>query len=187
MIVISADPGTKNFAVTIAEHTIVNGKVRSKILVTGMIDTTITDLNQGVAASIKRFEKTMRDLRKQYKPELAYIERFQSRGLKGTTIECINIMLGIFVRVFIDLNPTLLLASTWKNRANKQFDLKAVYSGYDLDKKRSPKTCHELDSTLIGIYGFCRENNIPYFEMFNEDNIGRFIEYYLEVPSLTDG
>lgn len=184
MIVISADPGTKNFAITVASHKLVNGKMVSKILGTCMIDTTIKDLNSDVAASIARFEKTLRKIRKEYGPSLAYVERFQSRGLKGTTIECINIMLGIFVRVFSDLNPTLLLASTWKNRLNKRFDLKELYKTSGLMSKKSIKTVHELDSMFIGFYGFCREHKLPYFEMFNTDNIDRFVEYFKTVPML---
>lgn len=184
MIILSADPGTKNFAISITQHKIVGGRLRSKILATGMIDTTIKNLNHEVVKDIKRFERDMIALRRRWKPDHVYFERFQSRGLKGTTIECINIMLGIMIRVFHDLDPRLLLASTWKNRIGRRLDLKSSYKDFGLTRKHSPKTPHELDATLIGFYGACRRLGLEDFAPFNQNNWGGFVNWFLTSDKL---
>lgn len=185
MIVLSADPGTKNFAFAVTQHCNKNNKVKSRIIATGMlVDAMITDLKGDVAAKVLRFEKAMKTLRDTYNPNYVYFERFQSRGLKGTTIECINIMLGIMIRVFHKQNPKLLLASTWKNRIGKKVDLKSSYKDFGLTRKHSPKTAHELDATLIGFYGMCREYGLQDFQYFHVGNWDRFIDWFLDTPRL---
>lgn len=184
MIIISADPGTKNFAIAITKHSLVEGKLKSSVIATGMIDTTITNLNHSVVGDVMRFERAMVKLRNKYKPDLVYFERFQSRGLKGTVIECINIMLGIMIRVFSKQDPKLLMAATWKNRIGKRVDLKSSYKDFGLSRKHSPKTPHELDATLIGFYGACRHFGIPDFDSFRESNWTGFINWFLSRPNL---
>lgn len=185
MIILSADPGTKNFAFAITEHKSSKGKIKSKIIATGMLtDVLILDLKDDVAAKVMRFEKALIELRERYSPDYVFFERFQSRGLKGTTIECINIMLAIMIRVFRKQKPILLLASTWKNRIGKKVDLKSSYKDFGLTRKHSPKTPHELDATLIGFYGMCRIQGIPDFDYFHVGNWDRFIEWFLTRPSL---
>ncbi|MGL5013407.1 MAG: hypothetical protein ACRC6V_03830 [Bacteroidales bacterium] len=184
MIVFSADPGTKNFAIAVADHRLVNGKIQSTILGTGMLTTSIFSMTGSIANEMRAFENSIVSIRKEYKPELISFERFQSRGLKGTTIECINMMLALMVRVFRHQDPRLILASTWKNRINKKTDLKALYKEYGLTRKHSPKTCHELDATLIGYYATCRHFGLADFENFSESNIDRFMEYFLTTPKL---
>ncbi len=182
--VISADPGTKNFAFAVTEHQLVKGKLRSKIIATGMVEQTITTMGDGLLEEMRVFEQTLIAMREKYKPDHVFFERFQSRGLKGTTIECINVMLGIMVRTFRKEEPKLLLASTWKNRINKRVDLKATYKDYKLTSKKSPKTQHELDATLIGFYGVTRLLGMSDFENFTESNWDSFINWFLTRPNL---
>ena len=184
MRIFSADPGTKNFAFAITEHVMVNGKMRSKIIGTGMLNKALTKLNGDIVKDIKAFERELVAIRNKYKPDLAAFERFQSRGLKGTTIECINMMLTIMVQVFSKQSPKLLLASTWKNRVNKRVDLKAAYKDYGLSRKRSPKTPHELDATLIGFYIATRYHGMTDFQNFTEENWNAFMEWFLTRPKL---
>lgn len=184
MIVFSADPGTKNFGACVAEHTFVKGKMRSNIIGTGMITSTFTDMKGSIVEDMRIFEQDLVYIKNTYKPDIVFFERFQSRGLKGTTIECINMMLAIMVRVFRHKDPRLYLASTWKNRINKQVDLKDTYKSYGMSRKASPKTPHELDATLIGYYGMCRHLDIQDFSMFNEDNWDNFMEWFMGRPLL---
>jgi hypothetical protein len=184
MIVFSADPGTKNFACAITEHRYENGRMVSKILATGMIKDCIRTLNEDVYEELARFERELVRIRDYYKPDIAVFERFQSRGLKGTTIECINMMLAILIRVFRKCKPRLFLASTWKNRINKRADLKATYKEFKLTSKKSPKTIHEFDATLIGFYAATRHYGMVDFQCFTPTNWNPFVEWFLTRPGL---
>lgn len=73
-------------------------------------------------------------------------ERFQSRGLKGATIECVSAMLGALAFTY----PTVRVipASQWKNAYQRLYDvdLKDVY-------KVVRTVPHQLDATLIARHG----------------------------------
>lgn len=79
-------------------------------------------------------------------PDAIIAERFQSRGLRGTTIECVCIMLGLLS--MLNLPVLYTTASTWKNRYQTRFniDLRQIY-------KEIHVAPHQLDSALIGCFG----------------------------------
>ena len=81
-----------------------------------------------------------------YKPKAIVAERFQSRGLKGATVECVSMMLGMLS--MLDLPVLFITASTWKNKYQRKFNcnLRDVY-------KTILTTPHQLDASLIGCYG----------------------------------
>lgn len=83
------------------------------------------------------------------------IERFQSRGLKGTLIEEISMMIGFIIERYSELDLRLYTAATWKNQWHRQF------SGYNL--KDLYKVCraqpHQLDATLIALHHAQKQDN----------------------------
>jgi hypothetical protein len=185
MRVLSFDPGTSNFAFSVQDHFYENTKLRTNIVGTGMFNRCITQLHgRHMHHQIKRFKSAMIKLRDTYKPDLVSIERFQSRGLRGTTIECICIMIGFMLDIFRKQKPYIFLASTWKNRINKKIDLKSSYTKYGLQLKASPKTPHELDATLIGFYVATRYFGMSDFANFSETNWEKFIKYFLSTAKL---
>lgn len=185
MRVLSFDPGTSNFAFSIQDYVFEDNKLRATVVGTGMFNKCITQLHgKHMHHQIRRFRKAMIKLRDKYKPDLVSIERFQSRGLKGTTIECICIMIGFMLHIFRKQQPKIFLASTWKNRINRLVDLKATYTDYELQKKASTKTPHELDATLIGFYIATRYFGMSDFANFTKNNWPLFMQYFLSTPKL---
>jgi Holliday junction resolvasome RuvABC endonuclease subunit len=98
----------------------------------------------------KRFIKVSSSILKEYKPDCAVIERFQSRGLKGSTIECVSIMIGIMIRecFYRKISLRLLIASQWKNRVNQFLNLDSFY----LETAKLGFTPHETDSMCMPLY-----------------------------------
>lgn len=185
MRVLSFDPGTANFAFSVQDYEYSDGKLKASIVGTGMFTRCIKQLHgKHMHYQIKRFKQEMKKLRDKYKPDLVSIERFQSRGLRGTTIECICIMIGFMLDIFRKQKPYIFLASTWKNRINRLVDLKTTYTQYGLQLKASPKTPHELDATLIGFYVATRHFGMGDFANFNASNWEKFINYFLTTAKL---
>lgn len=209
----SADPGTKNFAITVLRGTCtstftftpvkvgnrthkrrhVDKKLEIEILGTGMIEHDKLLYNVVEAqAELMAFEENLRNILAPYEPIGAvFMERFQSRGNGGSTIEAINMGLGRVSSMFNHLGPTypkFITAATWKNRVNKKFDLKHEYKNQGLTSKAKSyvgPTEHQLDSTLIGVYGLHQYFGIEDFEVFDEDGyFEKFMEEFKAYPKL---
>ena len=77
------------------------------------------------------------------------MERFMARGMKGTTIELVNIMIGYLSAMWKSRNKRsfkLLTAAQWKNEWNRRSDLKEFY-------KKASCEVHQVDAIGIGMYG----------------------------------
>lgn len=81
-----------------------------------------------------------------YGPTAIVAERFQARGLRGPTVECVSMMLGVLS--MLKLPVLFITASTWKNNFQRRFgvNLRDVY-------REIRTTPHQLDASLIGCYG----------------------------------
>lgn len=185
--VFSCDPGTKNFACALTEYTYNKNRITNvRIIGTCMFEETLTSLKEDVTESLALFRKKMRKLVKGQDIGAVCFERFQSRGLKGTTIENINFMLSQLAYVFKKHDPMFILASTWKNRINK-FDgiaLKEVYKDYHLTRVASTKKDHELDAVLIGMYRVHKLLGFPDFDYFEKNDFAKFMKNFLAAPTL---
>lgn len=188
IIILSCDPGTKNFAVSITAARIVKGHIKFRILGTCVLDSTVTELKDNISMALKGFVAEILTILENENvfPDVLYMERFQSRGNGGTTIEAINFMLGVLVYHFSSsCDIRLITAATWKNRVNKKTDLKQVYKDYKLNSVYSKKTAHELDAALIGIYAahnyFNREDYIC-FDV--PGSFEAFMDYFLSRGTL---
>ncbi|MDR8054227.1 hypothetical protein [Burkholderia cenocepacia] len=104
--VLAIDPGTKNagLAVLQLDCTIELGSdagppfalddCRWSILHAGMLSSPVNDMKQ-LARQSAAFYLELSDLMIKYRPDGLAVERFQTRGNGGTTIECVNAMIGI--------------------------------------------------------------------------------------------
>ena len=150
--ILSFDPGSVNMGISIVE--IVD---RPRVLCSAVLENPVSDITNLSNQRIL-FVSEVQAWIKRFKPQAIIAERFQSRGLRGTTIECVSMMLGMLS--MMNLPFTFITASTWKNQYQRRFavDLREVY-------KEIAVVPHILDSALIGCFGLERLNGELEFEL----------------------
>lgn len=154
-LVLGCDPGSRNFGISLVG--IENNWLR--VYANSVLMNPVNDLIKFDTAA-KNFIAELR-LWMAAKPVGIAAERFQTRGNGGPLIEQVSSMLGLMKGQF-KVPVKLTIASTWKNRFNKRFnvDLKELYPKLDIQP-------HQLDATLIGVFGL-------------EEGLGRTIDYKLD-------
>lgn len=154
--VLSFDPGTRNFGVF--GGTLFGAKTLHKIRpkLSTMLENPIRSFGPELWEDTKLFREEIRQLVLTVRPDVIVIERYQSRGLKGTTIEMVNFMIGYIYGMLDVLSEELgkpvviklLMASTWKNALNRKFRIEELY------EKMPESQWHRLDACLMGISVF---------------------------------
>lgn len=182
--ILSLDPGSHNFAASVIK----NNKTGPVIVGTKMISSLLTDVKKAQEQS-ELFRNEIVALYSKYKFSHIVAERYQTRGIKGKTVECINLMLGVLLNEFYDLEITLLTAATWKNQYNRKNNLNDLYLDLkDAEAKKKTKDrkqIHELDCSLMGVYRMCAIQKVPYFSTIdNYMSEKRFLKHFLESPKL---
>lgn len=185
--ILALDPGTHNFAASILRGCLRKDQLAVQIVGTKMIPT-IKDMKDAQSQH-NRFISEIVELYNDYGFSYIVAERYQTRGIKGKTVECINLMLGIILNEFSDLDISFLTASTWKNRYNNNLDLNDLYEDLkeaESDKKVvDRKTVHELDCSLLGVYRLCAAFGKPYFENISTYKREQsFLNHFLTRPIL---
>lgn len=144
--ILALDPGTSNFGWSVLYASSPND---IQVKETGMLRSTVKDLKTDVSSQIKYFEKELDNVMNKWEINAVSVERFMARGMKGVTIELVNIMLGVTLARLNDGKRKLLVmpASQWKNEFNRHSSLDKLY---ELAKGCS---VHQLDSVGIGVYG----------------------------------
>lgn len=144
-IILSCDPGCPNFGISVLDYT--DGKVT--LLRNGIVKNPLRDLRANFTEQLEVLIDEVKTYWLQGKPPDGIIcERFQSRGLKGDLIEKVTAMITALHFAFPHARFRLITAATWKNayrRANET-ELDRVY-------KVAKVTPHQMDATLIGLYG----------------------------------
>lgn len=143
--ILAMDPGTSNYAWSVLE---VERPFKAKLVATGMIQNTLKTLTQNLKESGKAFYDEVQSIKEQFGVDHIILERFQARGMKGTTIELVNVMIGIIMGTWKKSYRSfkLITAAQWKNEWNRNGDLKAFY-------EKVSCTVHQADSIGIGLYG----------------------------------
>lgn len=144
------DPGTKNFGIAVTE---VNRKTGvPRVLVNSMLAHPFDTFTDGYRSGVQQF---LRDIRKyivKYEPDGFIAERFQSRGLRGLSVEAVSFMLGLMASHFGSRPHKFITAATWKNDVNKKLaqtefeDLKNFYKCVGVPP-------HQVDAVLMSLYG----------------------------------
>lgn len=164
MTVLSMDPGTQNFGLTVSKLS-GNGYLKKITpLHSRLVINTVQGINKNSPVSNLDFLlQEVNRLISEFKPEMVIIERYQSRGFSSSNNEIINLTIG-YLLYQLRFNPIvklgkLLPPSTWKNKVNQIFDLKEAY-------KEAEKyiAIHQLDCTLMSMYLFNNNKN-PYLSL----------------------
>lgn len=143
--VLGLDPGSKNFGAALVSFDPANGRVQVER--SAVLKSPVHDLTRAGSEG-KAFLSELGSWASRADGIVA--ERFQSRGLRGATVECVSFMLGLTSAGFPTHPLMLLTASTWKNVLQRRFavDLKEIYHEYRFDI-----AAHQIDSAFIAIYG----------------------------------
>ena len=129
MKLMGVDPGERTYAYSIVDLKVVKGELRVKVLASEYVDNTLVNLthndnqkigkfiHERVDVELPRFGATIDALLDKHKPERVGVERFQTRGNKGKTIETVSMMNALL----LDRADSrkiywyLYVAATWKN------------------------------------------------------------------------
>ena len=144
--IVSFDPGVTNFAWSVLE---VTRPFHVKLIATGMIDDTLKDLTGSMLKNLAPFRGEVLEILEEYSVDHMIMERFQARGMKGTTIELVNVMIGKLAAMWKKRSHRsfkLVTAAQWKNEWNRRSDLKEFY-------KKASCAVHQVDAIGIGMYG----------------------------------
>jgi hypothetical protein len=147
---LALDPGSTNMGISILA---VNEDRKVKVVANSIITKPVHDL---VCFNESRFEFLAEITRwiELYDPQVIFAERFQPRGIKGKTVEAVNLMIGMLSGKYEDLDFMLVTAGTWKNAFHRRFKNHSLDHLYKLTRT----TPHALDSILLGLY--CAEKGL---------------------------
>lgn len=147
---LSLDPGTKNFGYAVIRF---DSRNKIEVLQSGRLFKTVDRLNMGVIDQVERYSQSIQDLVKTHSVGLVVAERYMSRRMGGTTIECVNAMLGILMEVCrrFKLRLRLIPASQWKNEINRHQP--GVLEKSYAQGKAIQITDHTIDAVFIALYG----------------------------------
>jgi hypothetical protein len=155
--ILGCDPGVRNFGIAVIEYDM--EPFKAKILMNRMVLHTVDDLKGSNAKlQILAYEKELKKVIKEFKIESICAERFQTRGNGGPTIEYVSVMIGRMATM-VKQEVLYITAAQWKNRINAQVSLDEMYS-------LSPSN-HQLDASLIGLYGAQQINGIQPYQKIN--------------------
>jgi hypothetical protein len=140
------DPGSRNYGYAIVEGKKNGNKIGVRILENGLCPCPMNNLKD------HKIRQKQRDLYldwvystvKKWEISGLFAERYMTRGIKGPTIESVNMMLGLLQSLCMP--DRYIPAAVWKNAVRRQ--------GWELDKEyKICKTApHQLDASLIGVW-----------------------------------
>lgn len=159
---LALDPGVNNFglAVITGEYSVSKSTITYSFLASEMLQHTLVEIKDSPKQQLSLFLRQIRKVCKEHTVDAIIAERYQNRGIRGKTIEAVNMMLGSLL-VCNTLPVTLITAATWKNACNRQLPLKDWYQAV-----KKPLTPHRLDAALIGLYGLQQEWQLtPFFNL----------------------
>jgi hypothetical protein len=176
--VLSLDPGMVNFGFSVSEYWPKKQKV--KLIGTNLIANTIREPKVHLGTQKQLFQEEIQEIITEYGPfDLCIAERYQIRGIGGgTTIECINLMLGI-VMCTVPADIRVITAATWKNAFNRTHDLDEVYTKFG--KTRTP---HEFDAFCIGLYRLSQVYGLNQFSFLTDKMLDKLIHRFLTTDRL---
>jgi hypothetical protein len=152
--VVAFDPGSSNFGCFAGRLRIKNDALSGiELLDSKMLQNPIKSLGTDFKSQADAYRQEIRQFLLKYKPAVVVIERFQSRGLRGTTVELVNVMIGILSEIIYNLSNEGLeielktpIASQWKNALNKHFSLEDLY------QYLPGSQLHRLDACLMSLF-----------------------------------
>jgi hypothetical protein len=177
--VLSFDPGSSNFGVFAGVLGGVTKIEKIKIRYSGMLKNPLVSIDKGLELQAQTFIEEISNLIDKYEPDIIIAERFQARGLKGKTVELVNMMLGMIAGLTLEKQEELgksiclkfITAATWKNALNRETSLDEIYSLVKSKEK------HKIDAALIGIYSFPSKPFSIFKKITNEKFINSLLNF----------
>jgi len=145
--ILALDPGSRNMGISLVSYHPATEEIC--VSVNSIVTSPLADIRFFNAQRNVFLDEVGRWI-KLYEPHGIVAERFQSRGLKGSTIELVNLMLGLLGGRY-SLPILLITPVTWKNDWHRRFKNDSLKLN-DL-YKTCRTTPHQLDSSFIGCYG----------------------------------
>ena len=141
-LVLSADPGSRNFGIALVGLENNQVKVYANSVMMQPVDDLVAFTDTSTTF-LKEIQQWMA-----FGPDGVVAERFQTRGNGGPLIEMVSSMLGLIRGRYPKIPIKLTIASAWKNRVQRRFgvDLREVYTEIAVQP-------HQLDAALIGVFG----------------------------------
>lgn len=141
-LVLSADPGSRNFGIALVGLENNQVKVYANSVMMQPVDDLVAFTDTSTTF-LKEIQQWMA-----FRPDGVVAERFQTRGNGGPLIEMVSSMLGLIRGRYPKIPIKLTIASAWKNRVQRRFgvDLREVYTEIAVQP-------HQLDAALIGVFG----------------------------------
>jgi len=146
--ILSLDPGKSNCGIAVSEFS--KGKIYH--LANSVMVNPINSLKGDIQSARQLFMDEIDLWIKEFDCKAIIAERFQSRGLKGSTVEAVSLMLGCLLQGYPTLKQKLIPASQWKNDFSRNVGLGDKELLKQLYKIVGTEP-HQLDATLIGFYG----------------------------------
>lgn len=146
------DPGSDNYGYCVLRvKNVAKGVLTCLPVQHGRLLSTIRTLTSAsvIDSQQSQYEGELRGLIEKYEITHVIAERYMlRRGTRGTTIETVNIMLGILLGMGLPVK--LIPASQWKNAATAAgIELEQVYA----ELKPIGITPHQIDACHIAAYG----------------------------------
>lgn len=138
--ILGIDIGTVNAGFGVVQFQVKKNKVAYKIHKCGLLQCLVKDLSVPHKRELKAHVREVKKLVKTYAVDYVLEERYMTRGIKGSTVEAVNQMMGA-LDLSLKQEVTQIPAATWKNRVNKFFDLKFLYT-------QAYVPPHEIDAVL---------------------------------------
>lgn len=158
--ILAMDPGSVNYGFSVVRAV---DPRKPQLLINGMIRNTVKELKFGVRDQVAGFVSEVSHIMDEYGVTGVVMERYMTRGIGGTTIESVNMMIGIVQALCSRRGCSFMLlpASQWKNEFNRHSSLESFYAA------ASGCTPHQLDAVGIGLYGAYHWHNQAPFVGFN--------------------
>lgn len=146
--ILGLDPGKSNFGIAVVE--LPKNSSSPVVLSNGILECPLDNIKDHFRDGVATFLVEIEHWMSEFRPSAIIAERFQSRGLMGTTVEVVGIMLGALCVHYMDLPMSVITAAQWKNPLQRATEpLKGVYS-------RCRTTPHQIDAVFQSCYGLSR-------------------------------
>lgn len=122
----------------------------------------VRDMKGDISPHVKAFKSEIMRIKKKTGCTHLYAERFQTRGIKGKTIEAVSLMLGVLTQCSWEYYE-FITAGTWKNAYNRQAGKKTALIETYAKTKAAGIEDHETDSCLISEFGASKILNVKPF------------------------
>ncbi len=156
--ILGIDPGSVNAGYAILRARVKNKKIQYKLEECGKLNNLLKDLKHPHKKVLKAHVREVKSLVNKYKADYVLTERYMTRGIKGSTIEAVNQMLGA-LDIGLSQEITQIPAATWKNQVNRIFDLKEFYKSVRVEP-------HEVDAVLQAFWLAGKKLNVNLLTIF---------------------